>query len=50
MENELKELGASSDFRCPIGLKIKSNEPSEIAISIIAELLEVRDSVNISTH
>jgi xanthine dehydrogenase accessory factor len=31
-------------FRCPIGLPIGGNYPGEIAISIAAELLQVRDS------
>ena len=30
-------------FICPIGLPIGSNQPAEIAISIVAQLLEVRD-------
>ncbi len=33
----------SEAFRCPIGLPIGSNEPNEIAISVTAELLQVRD-------
>lgn len=36
-----KELVES--FYCPIGLPIGTNHPSEIAISIIAQLLEIRD-------
>ncbi len=47
-----KELLASGiapelvdSFRCPIGLSIGSNEPSEIAISVVAELLQVRDEL-----
>ncbi|MEO0474961.1 MAG: xanthine dehydrogenase accessory protein XdhC [Planctomycetota bacterium] len=31
------------DFRCPVGLPIGSNHPAEIAVSIVAELLQVRD-------
>jgi xanthine dehydrogenase accessory factor len=31
-------------FRCPVGLPIGGNYPGEIAISIAAELLQVRDS------
>lgn len=30
-------------FRCPVGLPIGSNHPGEIAVSIAAQLLEVRD-------
>ncbi len=47
MRRELKELGAGDEFlerlRCPIGLAIGGNEPGEIAVSIAAELLKVRD-------
>jgi xanthine dehydrogenase accessory factor len=32
-------------FRCPIGLPLGNNEPNEIAISITAELLQVRDEI-----
>lgn len=32
-----------SQLRCPIGLPLGSNDPSEIAISVAAELLQVRD-------
>ena len=35
---------AALTFRCPIGLPIGENYPGEIAISIAAELLQVRDS------
>jgi xanthine dehydrogenase accessory factor len=44
---ELKDLGASDEFInkliVPIGLPIGNNEPSEIAISIAAQLLQIRD-------
>ena len=44
---ELQEAGISAeraqDFHCPIGLAIGSNHPMEIAISITAQLLQVRD-------
>lgn len=46
---ELKETGVSDAFleklRVPIGLKIGSNHPYEIAISIAAQLLQVRDGL-----
>ncbi len=46
---ELKEMGASSDFlqklRVPIGLPLGSNHPYEIAVSIVAELIQVRDAL-----
>jgi xanthine dehydrogenase accessory factor len=48
IKSELKELGVSEDFinalRVPIGLPLGQNHPYEIAVSISAELLQVRDS------
>jgi xanthine dehydrogenase accessory factor len=47
IKRELKELGVSEEFlsklRVPMGLPLGSNAPWEIAISIAAELLQVRD-------
>ena len=46
-----KELAAEvihadqATFHCPVGLPIGSNHPAEIAVSIAAQLLEVRDAV-----
>jgi xanthine dehydrogenase accessory factor len=37
------EPGAIDHMRCPIGLAIGKNQPGEIAISIAAELIQVRD-------
>lgn len=34
----------TSQIRCPIGLPIGTNHPGEIAISVVAELLGVRDA------
>lgn len=46
IHTELKSLGVSPDqlqsLKCPIGLDIGSNSPSEIAISITAQLLQLR--------
>ena len=45
---ELKSEGIDREtagkFLCPMGLPIGSNQPTEIAISIVAQLLEVRDA------
>ena len=45
---ELKGEGIDAEtaggFLCPMGLPIGSNQPAEIAISIVAQLLEVRDA------
>jgi xanthine dehydrogenase accessory factor len=47
IKQELRQFGASETFlqklRVPMGLKLGSNHPYEIAISIVAELLQVRD-------
>jgi xanthine dehydrogenase accessory factor len=47
IKNELLAAGLDevlvNSFHCPIGLKIGSNHPQEIAISIAAQLLQVRD-------
>lgn len=49
LERELREDGIDPEtagrFRCPIGLPIGSNQPAEIAISIVAELLQHRDEL-----
>lgn len=48
---ELRELGVdvhrAESFLCPVGLKIGTNQPSEIAISITAQLLERRDVLRV---
>ena len=45
---ELKETGIDAErankFLCPMGLPIGSNQPAEISISIVAQLLEYRDT------
>lgn len=35
----------AEQFHCPIGLPIGRSEPSEIAVSIVAQLIQVRDSL-----
>lgn len=49
LERELGQAGVDKDriaaFTCPIGLSIGNNSPAEIAISIVAQLLQQRDSV-----
>ena len=46
VRRELREMGVSNEwlaqFRSPIGLPIGNNHPMEIAISIAAEMLQVR--------
>jgi xanthine dehydrogenase accessory factor len=50
IKRELKEMGVSDVFlsklRVPMGLPIGTNQPNEMAISIAAELLQVRDTLN----
>ena len=49
LEKDIEEAGlpeSSKDaFYCPMGLDIGNNHPQEIAISIVAQLLEKRDSL-----
>jgi xanthine dehydrogenase accessory factor len=45
LRRELRESDiAEPDFRCPIGLPLGKDTPEEIAISIAAEMLQVRGS------
>lgn len=48
LERELKAAGISADriheFHCPIGLPLGNNQPEEIAISVVAQLLQERDA------
>lgn len=47
---ELKSDGIAAEtaeqFLCPVGLPIGSNQPAEIAISIVAQLIETRDRIS----
>ncbi len=46
LRRELVESGIGEgviDFRCPVGLPLGSNHPAEIAVSIAAQLLQMRD-------
>jgi len=46
LRRELTEAGIARDkqvFHCPLGLSIGTNHPGEIAVSIAAQLLELRD-------
>jgi xanthine dehydrogenase accessory factor len=36
----------AEDFHCPIGLKLGKSEPAEIAVSIVAQLIQVRDAAD----
>jgi len=44
---ELREIGISAEcverLHCPMGLKLGTNQPAEIAISVLAQVLQERD-------
>ena len=48
LRRELEDAGvpaaAIERLRCPIGLPIGSNQPGEIAVSVAAEILQIRDA------
>ncbi len=50
IKNELKSQGVPDHFieklRVPIGLPLGNNDPYEIGISVVSEILQVRDSIN----
>lgn len=45
LDRQLKEKNLKNEFFCPIGESFGTNNPSEIAISITAQLLKTRDSL-----
>ena len=49
MRRELEAAGISAEkrasFHCPIGLSIGSRHPHEIAVSVVAQMIQVRDEV-----
>lgn len=46
LENDLKAASIEHfNFKCPIGLDIGDNSPEEIAISVVAELIQKRDQL-----
>jgi xanthine dehydrogenase accessory factor len=48
LRKDVLDAGLSEDdarrFRCPMGMPFGTNDPNEIAVSIAAQLLEVRDT------
>jgi xanthine dehydrogenase accessory factor len=49
LKRELIGMGVDPmkvNFHCPVGLPIGTNHPGEIAVSIAAQLLQVRDTLN----
>lgn len=51
IKKDLREFNVSEDFldklHIPLGLPIGNNTPEEISISIIAELLQIRDQISL---
>ena len=54
MKRNLKEEGLADEkiesFYCPMGKPIGNNTPAEIAVSIVAQLLEIRDELGLFSH
>lgn len=54
LKRDLKERGIPDEklesFFCPIGLPMGNNTPTEIAISITAQLLQIRDQLGVFDH
>jgi xanthine dehydrogenase accessory factor len=54
LRRDLKQLGIDEDrvdsFHCPIGLPLGNNTPAEIAISVAAQLIQVRDKLGVFDH
>ena len=54
LKRELKSENISPEkiesFHCPMGLSIGNNTPSEIAISIVAQLIQRRDELGVLKH
>jgi len=48
LERELQAAGVAKDelksFHCPIGIELGSNSPGEIAVSVVAQLIQERDA------
>jgi xanthine dehydrogenase accessory factor len=54
IRRELKQSGFSpnqlNSFYCPIGIPLGNNTPAEISISVIAQLIQIRDKLGILSH
>lgn len=51
LRRDLKEMGLSEDriasFFCPMGMPIGNNTPPEVAVSVLCQLIQVRDKLGI---
>ena len=54
MRRDLIRQGLSEEltrsFHCPMGKPIGNNTPAEIAVSVVAQLLEIRDQLGLFSH
>lgn len=54
LQRNLREMGISEErirsYHCPMGLPLGNNTPTEIAISIVAQLIQERDRLGIVQH
>ncbi len=54
LRRDLKEKGLSEEklnsYFCPMGLPLGNNTPTEIAISVVAQLIQTRDQLGIFQH
>ncbi len=54
LKQDIAEAGLAAEyaskFYCPMGLDLGTNHPQEIAVSIVAQLLSVRDQVRADTR
>ncbi len=54
LRRDLKDQNFSAEkidsFYCPMGKPIGNNTPAEIAVSVVAQLLEVRDQLGLFAH
>ncbi len=54
LRRDLRQMGFAEDriesFRCPMGLPLGNNTPAEIAISVAAQLIQVRDELGVFDH
>jgi xanthine dehydrogenase accessory factor len=48
LKQDIRDAGLPEEltkaFLCPVGLEIGSNHPQEIAVSVVAQMLGVRDA------
>lgn len=54
LRRDLKEQGLNDDiiqsFYCPMGKPVGNNTPAEIAVSVVTQLIEIRDDLELFNH